>query len=107
MEELEKAFNRLLEKIEERFMESMMSVEAFVTARSAVDIFSTEILDVSCILTSSGKFPARTGVPPWPGQDGIPPGKGPGASHWSTPLRGGQSENITSRRTTYAGGNDI
>ena len=56
IKELEEAFNKLMENIGERFMESMTSVEAFVTARSAVDIFSTEILEASCILTSSGKL---------------------------------------------------
>ena len=51
MDDLQTAFDRLIRRIEERFMESMTSIEAFVKTREAVDIFSTDILDVSSVLT--------------------------------------------------------
>ena len=51
MDDLQNAFDELLSQIEKRFTESMTSMGTFVKAREAVDIFSTDIFEVSSILT--------------------------------------------------------
>ena len=56
-----------------------------------------------------GYPPAQTwdGVPPTRTWDGVPPPPPHRLDGVPPPPNGGQSENITSRRTTYAGGNNI